>query len=233
MKHRPILIVCLLVFIVGCYSDSGDDEDPIDADSLIPGAGAEDYTALDYEADIKLWEQLQTPFADADKTGQGDSNMCWAAVAANLMAWAGWAADEDDTFGIFKDRFENKAGYVYDALRYYFANYVAGVDAEMVTVRESRSHKLLDFIVSAVHAGKGVAVKIVYPGDDIGHFLNIYGYRYSAEEDNFMLYFTDSDDGLHQMRQFKIEWNDDNERWETRYLYRGYYLAYVISLAWN
>ena len=231
MKNLPIVVVCLFVFIVGCYSDSGDGGDNIDADSLIPGAGVEDYSALDYEAEFKLWEQQQTPFADADKTGQGDSNMCWAAVAANLIAWAGWAADEDDTFGVFKDRFDDKAGYVYDALGYYFTDYVPGVDAEMVAVRESRSHKLLDFIVSAVHEGKGVAVKIAYPGKEIGHFLSIYGYRYIEEEDNFMLYFTDSDDGLHLMRQFKAEWNDDKRRWETRDRYKGYYFEYVITLA--
>jgi hypothetical protein len=231
MKNLVIVVVGLFIFIVGCYGDNGNGGDNIDADSLIPGAGVEDYTAQDYELEFKLWEQHQTPFADADKTGQGDANMCWAAVAANLLAWVGWAADEDDTFGIFKDHFEDKAGYVYDALRYYFTNYIPGVGAEMVTVRESRSPQLLDFIVSAVHEGKGVAVKIAYPGKEIGHFLSIYGYRYIEEEDNFMLYFTDSDDGLHQMRQFKVEWNDDNERWETRYLYRGYYLAYAITLA--
>ena len=124
-------------------------------------------------------------------------------------------------FDIFRAHFEDKPGYVYDALSYYFANYETEVSAEMVSVREARSHMLLDFIVSAVHEGKGVAMKITYPGKEIGHFLTVYGYRYLADEDNFILYFTDSDDGLHQMRQFKVEWNDDNNRWEIQYLYRG------------
>ncbi len=227
MKNLAAVVICLFLFMAGCNSDG----DRLGGDDLVPGAGSEDYTAQDYESEFKMWQQKQTPFADADKTEQGDTNMCWAAVAANLITWAGWAADEDDTVYVFKDHFEDKAGYVYDALRYYFTQYVPGVSAEMVSVRESRSHKLLDFIVSAVHEGKGVAIKIAYPGKKIGHFLSIYGYRYLAEEDNFILYFTDSDDGLHQMRQFYVAWNDAKDRWEFQYLYEDYYLEYAISLA--
>ena len=178
-----------------------------------------------------MWERNETPFADVDKSGVGDLNMCWAAAAANLLTWTGWTADEDDVFDIFRVHFEDKPGYVYDALSYFFANYEAGVSAKMVLVRETRSHMLLDFIVSAVHEGKGVAMKINDPGKESGHFLTIYGYRYFADEDNFILYFTDSDDGLHQMRQFKVEWNDADNRWESQNLYRGYYLEYTLSLA--
>jgi hypothetical protein len=101
----------------------------------------------------------------------------------------------------------------------------------MASVRETRSHMLLDFIVSAIHEDKGVAMKITYPGNETGHFLTIYGYRYLADDDNFILYFTDSDDGLHKMRQFKVEWNDTDYRWEIQNLYRDYYLVYVLSLA--
>ncbi|MDH3829662.1 MAG: hypothetical protein OET21_19720 [Desulfobacterales bacterium] len=228
MKYLSTILICIFLFIGGCNSGGGGGGD---ADEIIPGAGAEDYTAQDYALDFKMWEPNDTPFADADKTETDDLNMCWAAAAANLLAWAGWAADEDDTFDIFRAHFEDKPGYVYDALSYYLANYETGVSVEMVSVREARSHMLLDFIVSAVHEGKGVAMKITYPGKEIGHFLTIYGYRYLAVEDNFILYFTDSDDGLHQMRQFKVEWNDADNRWEIQNLYRDYYLVYALSLA--
>jgi hypothetical protein len=229
MKYLSTILICIFLFIGGC--NSGGNGGGGDADEIIPGAGAEDYTAQDYAPDFKMWEPNNTPFADADKTETDDLNMCWAAAAANLLAWAGWAADEDDTFDIFRAHFEDKPGYVYDALSYYLANYETGVSVEMVSVREARSHMLLDFIVSAVHEGKGVAMKTTYPGKEIGHFLTIYGYRYLAVEDNFILYFTDSDDGLHQMRQFKVEWNDADNRWEIQNLYRDYYLVYALSLA--
>jgi len=228
MKYLSIILICIFVLIGGCNSDGGGGGD---ADEFIPGAGAEDYTAQDYAPDFRMWKHNETPFADADKTKADDLNMCWAATAANLLAWAGWTADEDDAFDIFKAHFEDKPGYVYDALSYYFTDYETGVSAEMVSVRESRSHMLLDFIVSAVHEGKGVAMKITYPGREFGHFLTVYGYRYDPDEDSFILYFTDSDDGLHQMQQFEVKWDDADNRWEIQYLYRDYYLVYVLSLA--
>jgi len=230
MKYLSTILICVLLTIAGCKSGGGGGGGG-DADESIPAAGAEDHTARDYAPDFRMWDHNETPVADADKIETGDLSMCWAAAAANLLTWAGWAADEDDVFDIFRATFEDKPGYVYDALVYYFTNYVTGVKAEMVTVREARSRRLLDFIVSAVHEGKGVAMKIAYPDKKIGHFLTIYGYRYLADEDNFILYFADSDDGLHQIQQLKVEWNEANNKWEIQNLYRDYYLVYVLSLA--
>ena len=233
MKNLAAIVLGILLLVGGCVPDGGGGGGGSNADELVPGAGVEDYTAAEYELEYKMWQQDKIPFADADKIEQGDTNMCWGAAAANIITWAGWAADEDDTFDIFRDHFEDKPGYVYDALRYYFDNYVSGVTAEMVAVRESRSAKLMDFIVSAVHEGKGVALKIDSLGKINGHFVSIYGYSYLAEEDNFILYFTDSDDGRHRMRQFYVAWNDDSELWEIQNLYTDYYLEYAISLARN
>ena len=227
MKYLSTIWICIFLLIGGCNSGGAGG----DADEFIPGAGAEDFTAQDYALDFRMWEHNEKPFADADKIGVGDRNMCWAASAANMLTWAGWAADEDDAFDIFRVHFEDKPGYVYDALSYFFANYEAGVSATMVLVRETRSHMLLDFIVSAVHEGKGAAIKINDPGKESGHFLTIYGYRYFADEDNFILYYTDSDDDLHQMRQFKFDWDDVNSRWECQYLHRKYYLEFALSLS--
>jgi hypothetical protein len=230
MKNIAAAVIGIFLLLGGCVPDGGGGSN---ADELVPGAGTEDYTASEYESEYKMWQQDQAPFADADKIEQGDTNMCWGAAAANMITWAGWAADEDDTFDIFRDHFEDKPGYVYDALRHYFDNYVPGVSAEMVAVRENRSSKLLDFIVSAVHEGKGVALKIDSPRKKNGHFVSIYGYSYLAEEDKFILYFTDSDDGRHRMRQFYVAWNDDSEWWEIQNLYSDYHLEYAISLARN
>ena len=228
MKYLSTILICILLLIGGCNSSGGGGGD---ADDSIPGAGAEDYTNRDYASDFRMWDHNEIPVADADKMGVGDLKMCWAAAAANLLTWTGWAADEDDVFNIFRAHFEDEPGYVYDALGYYFSNYVTGVKAEMATVREARSRMLIDFIVSAVHKSKGVAMKIAYPDKKIGHFLTIYGYRYLTDEDNFILYFTDSDDGLHQIQQLKVQWNDVTNRWEIQNLYRDYYLVYVLSLA--
>ena len=232
MKNIVAVVIGIFLLAGGCVPDGGGGGGS-NADELVPGAGTEDYTASEYESDYKMWQQDQVPFADADKIEQGDTNMCWGAAAANMITWAGWAADEDDTFNIFREHFEDNPGYVYDALCHYFDNYVSGITAEMVAVRENRSPKLLDFIVSAVHEGKGVALKIDSPRKKNGHFVSIYGYSYFAEEDKFILYFTDSDDGRHRMRQFYVEWNDDSEWWDIQSLYSDYHLEYAISLARN
>jgi hypothetical protein len=229
MKYLSTILICILLLIGGCNSSGGGGGG--DADESIPGAGAEDYPNRDYASEFKMWQHYEIPLADADKMGAGDLKMCWAAVAANLLTWAGWAADEDDAFEIFRAHFEDEPGYVYDALGYYFTNYVSGVKAEMVTVREARSRMLLDFIVSAVHEGKGAAMKIAYPDKKIGHFLTVYGYRYLADEDNFILYFADSDDGDHEIKELEVEWSDVNRKWEIQNSYPDWYLVYVLSLA--
>jgi hypothetical protein len=178
-----------------------------------------------------MWEHNAKPFADADKSGKGDLNMCWAASAANMLTWSGWAADEDDSFDIFRSYFEDKPNYVYNALSYYFSSFETGVSVKLVVVSETQSHMLLDFIVSSVHEGNAVAIMITNPKKKVRHFLTIYGYHYFADEDNFILYYTDSDDGLHQMRQFKIDWNDVIGKWECQYLHRKYYLEYALALS--
>ena len=231
MKNLAAILICIFLLITGCiYEESSAGGD---ADEFFPEAGNEDYTADDYASVFKMWQTYGQPYADADKTGQGDSNMCWAAAAANVLTWAGWAADEDDTFYVFKDHFEDETGYVYNALNYYFANYVPGVSVEMVSVRESRSHMLLDYIVSVAHEGKGIIAKIGYPNREYGHFLTIYGYQYDAKDDNFVLYYADSDDNVHKIRQFEVEWDHDDDRWEIQSGYTGWFLEYVISLARN
>lgn len=231
MKKLSAILVCLILIIGGCKTGGGGKgSGGSGADLGVPEAGDEDYTARDYEPLFKMWEHFGVAYTDADKSEADDSNMCWAASAANILAWSGWAADEDDAFNTFKAHFDNVTGGVYDALDYYFDNFVPTVSADMVTVREDRSHMLMDFIVSALHEGKGVVLKIKYPGKPIGHFITVFGYMYFTTEDNFILLFTDSDDHLHQMRNFKVLWNDATDRWETQGLYEGWHLQYVISL---
>jgi hypothetical protein len=227
MKKLSVILFCLSLIIGGCKSGDGGGGG---ADLSIPAAGAEDYTAEDYEPIFKMWDHFGIAFTDADKTESDDDNMCWAASAANLLVWSGWAADEDDVFNTFKSHFDNVPGDVYEALGYHFDNFVPNVSADMVTVRETRSPMLMDFIVSALHEGKGVTIKINYPGQAVGHFVTVFGYMYFTEKDNFILMFTDSDDYFHQIRNFRVLWNDAADRWEIQGLYNGWYLEYVISL---
>lgn len=216
-----LLSVLVWIILAGCKSSGPG------GDLFIPESGPEDFTATEYVEEFKAWEEFERPFSDADKTVM--NNMCWAAAAANIITWCGWAADEDDTFNIFENHFRNEYGYVFDALRYYFKEYTAGTLTETVAVRETRSHRIFDFMVSALGDGQGLAVKVSYPNRKVGHFLTVYGYRYFEDTDDFGLFYTDSDDGAHRMKYVRLTWNDEKNRWESP----GWYLEYAISLERN
>jgi len=55
---------------------------------------------------------------DAEKTRINDSNLCWAATSANMLAYTGWGAvngfqNEDDILAYFASNFNNNAGNPY------------------------------------------------------------------------------------------------------------------------
>jgi hypothetical protein len=153
-------------------------------DTEIPDAGPEDYHS-GHETVFRMWQEYASDWTDADKSGNGDSKLCWAAAAANLIAWGGWAEDEDDVFVIFKDEFKDEPGYIYAALKYYFNS--IGLNAIEFTVRETSSQLINDFIISALHDGRGVAIQLK------DHYLTIWGYHWFGNE--IMFYYTDSSDG--------------------------------------
>lgn len=223
---KTAFLICVLLLFNGCIG-----EDNRNADEEIPGAGIEDYQVSVDDADFKMWLEWEAPFADADKSGNEDSQLCWAAAVANILTWTGWAEDEKDTFDTFRGHFNNNPGYLYDALRYYFSEFVSEVSADMVTVREIRPRLLDDFIVSVLCEGKGVVIKIKYPNRKVGHFLTIYGYRLNHGKDSAVLFFTDSDDHRRRMREMDITWDDTVNRWEIGGLYSGWFLEYAVSLA--
>jgi hypothetical protein len=231
MKILGIVIISVAL-MVGCKTGSGSDaSDESGIDGQIPEAGEEDYSVGDYAPVFKMWEAFEAPFTDADKTRNGDGKMCWAAAAANIITWAGWSVDEDEVFEIFKTRFDNQTGYIYKAMLYYFRRHIGTMSAAAVTVRETRSHLAMDFIVSKLHEGNGVVIFIQGPGIETGHYLSVFGYRYYSQTDDFLLYFTDSDDHWHQMRNTKLYWDEEADKWKSQS--QDWHLEYAISLARN
>ena len=57
---------------------------------------------------------------DAEKSGVGDTDLCWAATASNMLYWAGWGKNtgslkvsiEDDLLDYYKKYFTDVAGYI-------------------------------------------------------------------------------------------------------------------------
>ena len=222
MKHL-ITIICLL--IVACNGAGGDN-----ADDYIPGAGSEDYPPTEYVESYMMPSETNRAFADADKIGYGDNNLCWAAVAANMLTWSKWAADENDTFDIFRLYFDDQIGYVYDALIYYFDSYTE-YEAPFFTVRENRPGIIIDFIITKLHQNLATAIKIENAITKKGHYLTIYGYRRAATENRFTLYYTDSDDMEYKINSFDIKYNKELNAWQIDHPYRKHYIHYAISLS--
>ena len=199
-----MLIVLVIGLIVGCEGGGGgsgsSNSDPT------PESGPEDYCDITYRLNFKMYEEFNKPYADADKTGDDDTNMCWAAAAANMLVWAGYATDEDDVFNAFRDHFDNKPGRVYTAIKYYLNQYEFGVYPYEVIVKEYNQDSVIDFIVCALHQEKAITISLQSRLKDQRHSVTVYGYGYKDDE-HFVLYYSDSDDHRHQIRSLRLEYN--------------------------
>ena len=82
--------------------------------------GSEDYSFKNDE----LWD------AEKTKDNEYDDKLCWAATAANMLVYTGWADkyeglvgdsnDEDRVFSYFIDRFQGKGAPIANAISYFF-----------------------------------------------------------------------------------------------------------------
>ena len=70
-------------------------------------------------------------FADANKTGDTDNLMCWAAAASNMLWYSGWGSvanevsrtnfqSEDDIFNYFKQYFSNERCCIMFGIQWFF-----------------------------------------------------------------------------------------------------------------
>ena len=65
---------------------------------------------------------------DAEKGGVGDTQLCWAATAANMLYWSGWGQNiagltvnnEDDLLSYYNEYFSDEAGYLTRAIEWFF-----------------------------------------------------------------------------------------------------------------
>jgi hypothetical protein len=162
-------------------------------------------------------------FADADKTG-GDGWLCWVAVAANMVTFAGYADDEQEVFELMKTRFDNKAGQWYDAVKWYLKR--IDVDPDSVTVREYREDAAMDYVACALKRGEAVMIRLHDSNYNYGHVVSVYGYDYRSDTETYKLYYAESNDGKQQLRVMHFTYNYNKGRWEND----TYKLTYAASL---
>jgi len=189
-----------------------------------------------------LYEQWGGTWQDANKTAANteDDLLCWAAAAANVLAWGLWGTDtyinSAQIFTHFQDHWTDNGGYSSWAYNwwidgspppYYVASYpdVPGGGAFYPDLNFSDYYaygsgaNMLGTIDNLMRQGYGVAVNISNGGAML-HAITCWGfdYIYSGGEVVYQsIYVTDSDDGYYGIKKYGLSWHDD--RW---YITGGY-----------
>ena len=159
-----------------------------------------------------------TVYYDADKTG-GDSNLCWAASASNVLAWSGWGAlntdvsdgnNQDTVYSHLRTDYDkatnNESGLARDAWEYWFTepglesysfsgNYfpIDPIDFNNPSDPNYSVHTY-EFIQDYIDTGYGTVLSIqrwVSGNNYLSHAITLWGYDDSTDR----IYATNSDDG--------------------------------------
>ena len=129
-------------------------------------------------------DHFYTSYPDINKNFRGDKDMCWAAVAANMLNFAGYVPDANATFKEFKNIFDDGPNLVEVALQTYADKsdyFYYGI-----------SYMLIDVIVEQLHLSNAVAIYIKSESNNI-HVMSVYGYTYISKTE-IILHHVDSDD---------------------------------------
>lgn len=172
----------------------------------------------------KLWENWGGWWQDAEKSTWNfdDDDLCWAATASNVLAWAGWIHGSgmttcDQAFAHFQAHWTDAAGHTTRGWEWWFdgtlPSYGAQVDVAgggnfypTLTVDDyydwSGDNKtLLQQIDSRLQQGYGIGLGIS-KGEDVGHAITCWGVNYNPSynpsDPDYTKYLgiwvTDSDD---------------------------------------
>jgi hypothetical protein len=200
--RRSIILLLLAVFFAVALSGS---------------AHASTYLVCD-QSDVTAYD------VNKSSTWSGDDNMCWAAAASNILAWAGWGAETYTTatsiFQYFTSHWTN-AGSL-PAVGWYWwltgeelstpstwshvdvsgGGFWSGV-AFFSVYDEEWGGNLLAAVDNFFDSGYGVVLAI-YTSAGGGHALTCWGYDTDADGNYTGVYVTDSDDGVTDLIYYAI-----------------------------
>ncbi len=183
---------------------------------------------------------------DAKKTDNNteDDLMCWAAAAANVLAWTKWGFppsqgfnDETSIFMYFQDHWVDGTGVPNKAWEWWFhGKNFSNVDVSgggfwkapeysfetYYHVQYDRKKALLA-IDEFLHKGYGVVLELV--GQNGGHCITCWGYEQNDEGRYIGIYTTDSDDESQDLRYYELnqditgqdEWAKYKDWWYFTY----------------
>lgn len=202
-----------------------------------------------------IYDQWGGTWHDANKTGANDSNMCWAAAAANILDWAGWDTATYNTqtliFQYFVDHWSDAGSLPQYGWEWWLKgtlppggpDYVGWARIEVLggnfwpgvkfnsLYHAASSGDLMAAMASFFQSGYGVTLDIYKPGLDYGHALTCWGYDYTNL--NGVIHYngvwvTDSDDGVTALDYYSVSW--DSTYWELGGALAGYYIGEIEAL---
>jgi len=168
----------------------------------------------------KVFEHYPGAWSDAEKSPSDPANeMCWAAVAANVLDWSGWGqvagmSTADDMFGYIRSYWANQAGLPGYAWDWWFdgtikpgkivlpggGNFYPTKDINNYhEVYSGTNEGMMAGIHDYLRAGCGVGIGVY--GFPVGaHALTAWGVHYDPLDPSnyFGIFVTDSDDDKDQ-----------------------------------
>ncbi len=206
-----------------------------------------------WSASYFIYEQYGGTWHDAYKTAANteDDLMCWAATAANILAWGSWDTPLYKTamqmFQHFQDHWTDNTGYMSWAWKwwfngakppYTFASYpdVPGGGNFFPTLNFANYYtyastgNLMTSIDAFLHQGKGVGI-IISKSGSLAHAVTVWGFSYSAPGAYTSIFITDSDDNYLGLREYPLVWQ--STAWYLGGGYSGWKISGVQALGYS
>lgn len=210
-----------------------------------------------------IWDDWGGTFYDAEKNDSNnnanteDDFMCWAASAANLLAWTGWgntAGTVDEIFTYYQDHWTDAGGHTYYALEWWFdgtnnsqgrsgwAQVDVASDGFFTNKHDFSDHSLyssydfyamqnIDYLLTS-----GYATSLGVTDDIGGHAITCWGLEYDDNGVFLGIYITDSDDDKHdstpedELRYYTVTHSGGKWYLNDFYGYDTWYIADVLGL---
>jgi hypothetical protein len=204
-----------------------------------------------------VYDQWGGTWHDANKTGSDDSNMCWAAAAANILDWAGWDTATYNTqsliFQYFVVHWTNagslpKYGWHWwltgtlpptgtgwegwSQVEFSGGKFWPGVHFYSL-YHEAEGGNLMADVANFFQSGYGVTLAIYKPNLDYGHALTCWGYDTDANGNYTGVWVTDSDDGYEGLKEYSVSWDSSTGFWDLGGVYTDYYIGEIEALGRN
>jgi hypothetical protein len=206
---------------------------------------------------------LLSQWSDVNKSWNGDSNLCWAATASNMLYYAKWDTASYNTaasiFNNFKYYWTNESGYIDYGLQWWLngtsppsgyggatasggGNYWPSVDAASVIgyawyIGSSSSEGNAMADIAAYLPSKAVGLAIYRWNGQGGHAITVWGYDYHLVNGNLVydaIWVTDSDDGYIGLKRYSVHLDShDPWIWDLGDGYSGWYIGWETWLEIN